>query len=141
MAKPIEIVVGSVGGPVAGQSTWATSQFAGLAGYLERQGEGTLQQSVYTVDQDGITLLGGAQFAVDEVYFFHPTNVSLVTDSGNYTNGFDYNRVIRPADSCRPSSSKHSIQGSRFIKCNKRNVRTKSMDYAFLPTETVNRLY
>lgn len=94
MAKPIEIVVGSVGGPVAGQSTWATSQFAGLAGYLERQGEGTLQQSVYTVDQDGITLMGGAQFQADEVYFFHPTNVALVTDSGNYTNGFDYNRVM-----------------------------------------------
>lgn len=94
MANPIEIVVGAVGGPVAGTTDWNSASLAGVAGYLQRSGYGTLSYSSYTLLTGGGIHLTDSVFSANEVYFFIPTGISYVSPSSNYTNGFNYAAVL-----------------------------------------------
>lgn len=91
---PIQITVGSAGGPVAGTSDWNGAALAGIDGYLQRSGYGTLPFDSYTLLVGGGIHLVGSTFGAGEVYFFVPTGIYYETPSSNYTNGFNYAAVI-----------------------------------------------
>jgi hypothetical protein len=95
MNQPIEILVGSAGGPSAGSSLWNYPQIAGQSGYLEKSGFGTMPSTTYEIlPGGGVQLLGGLVFASNEVFFWHPTGLAYGTSSTSYTNGFNQAKVI-----------------------------------------------
>lgn len=95
MINPIEITVGSVGGPVAGSDIWLYPAIAGQAGYLEKGGLGTMPSSQYEIlPEGGVRLLGGLSFGANEVFFWHPTGISYGVAGTSYSNGFNQSRVI-----------------------------------------------
>jgi len=96
MPIPVQITVGGPGqyDPAPGSSSWVDPDYAGVSGWLERQGLGTMQASTYTVRKTGGVDLVGNIFAAGEVYFFHPTGIDLQTDPTGYTNGFNYAYLV-----------------------------------------------
>lgn len=92
--NPIQIVVGSVGGPVAGTTDWNASALAGVEGYLQKNGLGIVPFANYTLLTGGGIHLNTGVFIDADVYFLVPTGITYATPSSNYTNGFNYAAVI-----------------------------------------------
>lgn len=94
--NPIQITVGGGGNnPADGTTEYNNTDLAGTEGYVSRSGYGTWDYTNYQVlSTGGFRLLNGFKFKSGEVWFFHPTGVQYNTAVVNYTNGFDYNKVM-----------------------------------------------
>lgn len=96
MAQPVQITVGGPGpfDPAPGSTSWADPDYAGITGYLEREGLGTMPAATYSIRPTGGANLVGNVFAGGEIYFFHPTGIDLQTAPSSYTNGFNYAYLV-----------------------------------------------
>lgn len=96
MGQPVQITVGGSGqyDPAPGSSTWADPDYAGITGYLEKEGLGTMQAANYSVLPTGGVQLVGNIFAAGEIYFFHPTGLNFQVAPSGYTNGFNYAYLV-----------------------------------------------
>ena len=93
--NPIQIVVGTTPGLVDGTSEYVNTDWAGMAGYISKSGYGTYDYSNYQLlSGGGFRLLNGFKFNQDDVWFFTPTGTQYNVTAGNYTNGFDFNKVM-----------------------------------------------
>jgi hypothetical protein len=97
MIKPVEIVVGRGGpyDPVAGTTDCPMTAFAGQQLWIDKTGYGPYDYDKYQeLPAGGFRLIGGAVFAANERFYVHFTGLSYGTGQTNYTNGFNFSRVI-----------------------------------------------
>lgn len=96
MSAPVQITVGGSGpyDPAPGSTSWINPDYAGITGWLEKEGLGTMRTGTYTVRLSGGIDLVGNIFAGGEVYFFHPSGIDLQQSPTGYTNGFNYAYLV-----------------------------------------------
>lgn len=96
MSKPIFIKVGGSGpyDPAAGTTDCDIPIWAGVDGWVEAAGYGTLPPTAYTIKSTGGFRLVGSTFRLDDEYNFHPVGVQIQSASGSYSNGYNTAAVL-----------------------------------------------
>lgn len=96
MSLPVQITVGGAGlyDPAAGSTECPIATLKGVTIYLEKAGTGTMPYSAYTPLTNGGFRLNSATFQSGDTYFVHQVGVEQQNNTGNYTNGFNYQQVI-----------------------------------------------
>jgi hypothetical protein len=96
MSKPIYILVGGNGpyDPAAGTTDVLMPSLKGLDFYVEAPGYGPIPYEDYSsLSAGGFRLV--RTFIDGDVYWIHITGLIYANDTtGNYTNGFDFNKVV-----------------------------------------------
>lgn len=139
MNQFFEITVGGAGpyDPVAGATEVNISILAGIGGYVEKRNVGKLSTSAYTVlSNGGFSVV--TPFANGEVYFFIPDYFGNNTATGNYSNGFNYSRVMSamiPRLGWKQSPD-NAVDSSNLISLSGRYFN----DGSFHPTVTLSNI-